>query len=344
MSILLEPYPSGTVGYLAFPEQKQFLISELRERFFLTEKDILKSHVAENLFLFTPDMLPSELTGPKPETVPYWSSTVLLNPQKANFNSIGEAAGLLKEIQRNWAPYTFTQFRRTALIQEKLPYINVKPRQFPFKVHDTPVGLYCLLDTNNMILSGDCTSFYPQGLIQFVEDHENPPSRAYLKLQEALIHAQNFFHVFPQPEQRIFDAGACPGGWTWVLLQLGCSVFAVDRSPLADSLMSSPKVEFLKHDAFTLLPQDIGPFAWVCSDVICYPQRLLHWIHLWLDSGMCNNMVCTIKMQGKIDWPLIAEFATIKHSKVLHLHYNKHELTWIYHKETEPTQNVIDTL
>ena len=83
---------------------------------------------------------------------------------------------------------------------------------------------------------------------------------------------------------------------------------------------------------------------WVCSDVICYPQRLLHWIQLWLDSGMCNNMVCTIKMQGKIDWPLIAEFAAIKNSKVLHLHYNKHELTWIYHKETEPTQNVIDTL
>ena len=101
MSVLLEPYPSGTVGYLAFPEQKQFLISELRERFFLTEKDILKSHVAENLFLFTPDMLPSELTGPKPEKAPYWSSMVLLNPQKANFNSIGEAAVILKEIQRN---------------------------------------------------------------------------------------------------------------------------------------------------------------------------------------------------------------------------------------------------
>ena len=104
MSILLEPYPSGTVGYLAFPEQKQFLISELRERFFLTEKDILKSHVAENLFLFTPDMLPSELTGPKPEKVPYWSSTVLLNPQKANFNSIGEAAGLLKDFRTGRQP------------------------------------------------------------------------------------------------------------------------------------------------------------------------------------------------------------------------------------------------
>ena len=40
-------------------------------------------------------------------------------------------------------------------------------------------------------------------------------------------------------------------------------------------------------------------------------------------------MICTIKMQGEIDWPLIQKFADIPGSRIVHLNYNKHELTWI---------------
>ncbi|MCQ2576865.1 MAG: SAM-dependent methyltransferase, partial [Treponema sp.] len=62
---------------------------------------------------------------------------------------------------------------------------------------------------------------------------------------------------------------------------------------------------------------------------ICYPERLLSWIHTWIDSKMTKNMICTIKMQGEINWPLIAEFAQIPNSRIVHLNYNKHELTII---------------
>ena len=148
----------------------------------------------------------------------------------------GEA---LKQIQRNWAPYQFTLFRRAALIQEKLPYINLKPRNFPYSVPQTEIGAWTLIDEHTMIASAKTSSFLPCGKIQFNEDHENPPSRAYLKIQEALVHFQSFFGDFPQKGQHCFEAGACPGGWTYVLVQLGCSVFAVDRSELAESLMKS---------------------------------------------------------------------------------------------------------
>ena len=64
--------------------------------------------------------------------------------------------------------------------------------------------------------------------------------------------------------------------------------------------------------------------------MICYPERLLEWIKMWLESGKTKKMICTIKMQGKADWNLISKFEEIPDSKVLHLNYNKHELTFIH--------------
>ena len=134
----------------------------------------------------------------------------------------------------------------------------------------------------------------------------------------------------PDSNSRCFEAGACPGGWTWVLVGLGSQVYAVDRAPLADSLMNNPLVKFQAHDAFTLTMEEIGPVDWVLSDVICYPERLLEWIKKWLAYDSEKKMICTIKMQGAIDWPLIQQFADIPGSKIVHLNYNKHELTWIH--------------
>lgn len=323
-------FPTGTIGYLAFPEQINFLLSELKNRCNISSEHLTKAHRYGDLLIFEPDYLPETMQGPNPSIIPYWCSTVLREPQIISFNSIGEAASKLKSIQRNWAPYFTTAFRRGQLIQEKLPYINLKPRQFPFTVPDSNLGLYTLLNQNTMLLSAQTTSPFPAGLIHLKEDHENPPSRAYLKLQEALSQSQACFGRMPQEGQRCFDAGACPGGWTWVLVQLGCKVFAVDRSPLDSKLMNNGLVQFQKHDAFTLVPEDLGDFDWIFSDVICYPSRLLEWIHRWIDSGLCKNMVCTIKMQGEIDWGLIKEFEKIPNSRIFHLHYNKHELTWLH--------------
>ena len=107
-------------------------------------------------------------------------------------------------------------------------------------------------------------------------------------------------------------------------------MYAVDRAPLAESLMNNPLVEFQAHDAFTLKPEELGHVDWVFSDVICYPERLLEWIKKWLSYQPDLNMICTIKMQGETDWDVIREFDNIPDSCVLHLNYNKHELTWIH--------------
>lgn len=309
------------IAFLPFPEQTELLISELETRFNIN----LKPSARYGQLLYYEDF--PDLKG----VYPYWARTVMLEPFFLNFKTIGEAANNLKEIQRNWAPYQYTCFRRAQLIQEKLPYINLKDRKFPVKIPQSPIGLYTLIDENNLIASAKTTSFLPAGSLPFIEDHENPPSRAYLKIQESLTMA-NLLNGTPLPDSnsRCFEAGACPGGWTWVLINLGAQVYAVDRAELAPELMSNPLVKFKAHDAFTLRPEEIGPIDWLFSDVICYPERLFEWINMWLKYNPNLNMICTIKMQGSINWTLIQQFADIPGSKIVHLNYNKHELTWIH--------------
>ena len=315
------------LAFLAFPEQSELLLSELSGRFGITRKP--DARYGDLLYFENIDF---DVDGVMSEKrLPYWARTVMLEPFIVKFNSIGEAAGELKKLQRNWAPYQYTCFRRAQLIQEKLPYINLKERSFPVKIPSSPMGLWTLIDEHTMIASAATTSTLPAGTLHFIEDHENPPSRAYLKIQESLTMANILNGTeFPAAGQRCFEAGACPGGWTWVLVGLGASVYAVDRAPLADSLMKNPLVTFQAHDAFTLKPEEIGSVDWVFSDVICYPERLLEWINKWLAYKSDLNMICTIKMQGEINWPLIQEFADIPGSRIMHLNYNKHELTWIH--------------
>ncbi len=307
-------------AFLAFEGMKELLVEELTERFAFDLKG--RKDWGDLLYLET---------YPKDKEEPYWSRCTLREPFLLHFDSIGDAAAALRTIQRSWATYSFTAFRRTSLIQEKLPYVNLKPRNFPFKVPDSPIGVYALLDEHTILASASTSSPFPAGALVFTEDHENPPSRAYLKIQESLTLASHYFgKALPGQGQRCFEAGACPGGWTWVLVGLGSKVFAVDRSELAPSLMENPLVEFLAHDAFTLKPEEIGECDWVLSDVICYPERLLEWVKLWLQSGKTKNMICTIKMQGKINWQTVAAFESIPNSRIVHLNYNKHELTFIH--------------
>jgi 23S rRNA (cytidine2498-2'-O)-methyltransferase len=261
----------------------------------------------------------------------YWNRNIWLEPFRLDFDSVSEAASALRAIQPPphkrvlWAPSLFTCFRRGALIAAKLPPLPSRRRPFPWLLPDAPMGSWTLLDAHTMIASARCTSPFPEGVLEFDEDSEGPPSRAYLKLWEALVRCRSR----PAPGERCLDAGASPGGWTWALAKLGAQVIAVDRSPLEDRIAALPQVSFIKHDAFTLKPEDTGPLDWLFCDVICYPPRLYEWIEKWLQSGLCKNYVCTIKMQGEPDFATTQRFAAIPGSTVVHLHHNKHELTWI---------------
>ncbi|MCL2192915.1 MAG: hypothetical protein FWB78_05930 [Treponema sp.] len=261
----------------------------------------------------------------------FWYQNCWLEPFRLEFSSINEAATFLRSIQRNWAACLHTCFRRGSLIASKLPPISAKPRPFPWLLGETPVGAWTLLDERTLIASARCSSPFPNGAIEFEQDKEGPPSRAYLKLWEALVRLRQW----PSQGERCLDLGASPGGWTWALARLGANVIAVDQAPLEDRIAALPGVECLRRDAFTLKPEDIGPVDWLFCDLACYPPRLYDWIEKWIASGLCRKFVCTIKMQGtvgtgNVDFETPKRFARIPESMLVHLYHNKHELTWMF--------------
>jgi len=265
-----------------------------------------------------------------PAPAVFWHQNCWLEPFRLEFSSVGEAAAALRGIQRNWNACLHAFFRRGALIASKLPPMSAKPRPFPWTPGDAPMGAWTLLDERTMVASARCSSPFPGGAVEFAHDREAPPSRAYLKLWEALAR----LGAHPAPGDRCLDAGASPGGWTWALAKLGASVLAVDRAPLDERIAAMPGVESLRRDVFALRPADIGAVDWLFCDVACYPPRLYEWIGEWLASGLCRRFVCTIKMQGAIgqggvDFDTPRRFAEIPGGEVVHLFHNKHELTWM---------------
>ncbi|HEX4924533.1 MAG TPA: SAM-dependent methyltransferase [Bdellovibrionales bacterium] len=264
------------------------------------------------------------LARARPSPPVAWTANTWLEPKLIEFESASDGARKLRSLQRNWAYYPHANHRRAELIQDKLPHVSAKPIEFLGRLPTAPLGSWTLLEPNVMLASAVCTSLFPNGEVQF---HESPlaPSRAYLKLWELFtVHG-----VRPQPGDRVLDLGSSPGGWTWVLAQLGCQVLSVDKAPLAPEVAALPNVESLKKDAFTLAPESAGPVDWLFSDIICYPERLLELVETWRASGLARNFACTIKFQGPTDMKTVARFQAIPGSRVLHLHHNKHELTWI---------------
>jgi 23S rRNA (cytidine2498-2'-O)-methyltransferase len=254
-----------------------------------------------------------------------WAQNVWHDPREIKIASIGDAARQLRAIQRNWAVYAPLLHRRATLIQQQLPVVAAKPLRFGDQPSTAPLGSWTLLDASNLLAASRCTSAFPNGDVHFVENRTGPPSRAYLKLWEALVLAG----CRPRPGEICLDLGSSPGGWTWALAEMGAQVISVDKAPLAAEIARRPNVDYRAASAFALAPATVGPVDWLFSDVVCYPARLLALVERWLASGLCRNFVCTLKFQGETDHATAARFAAIPGSTLRHLFHNKHELTWI---------------
>jgi 23S rRNA (cytidine2498-2'-O)-methyltransferase len=257
-----------------------------------------------------------------------WAQNVWLEPVRFRVASVTDAARKLRAIQRNWALYVHEaqrHRRRAALVQSLLPHVSAKPLVFPAPAPSAPLGSWTLLERDTVLASARCSSPFPHGEARFVEDHTGPPARAYLKLWEALT----LLGSHPQPGDRCLDAGSSPGGWAWALSRLGARVLCVDRAPLDPAIAAMPGIESVKASAFSVQPATSEPFDWIFSDVVCYPKRLWTWVERWLRSGKCRRFVCTLKFQGTGHYGVIERFAAVPGSRIVHLHHNKHELTWM---------------
>jgi len=259
--------------------------------------------------------------------LPNWVQNIWYNPVWIKISSIKDASKKLRMIQRNWACYSYDMHRRAALIQDNLPHVSAKPVKFPTPAPDAPLGSWCLIEKDLILASDTCSSPFPNGEVHFIEDKTTPPTRAYLKLWEALT----VIGKYPKSGETCIDLGSCPGGWSWVLHELGANVISVDKAPLAPHIAQLSRLKFRKTSAFGLDPERVGPVDWMFSDIICYPDRLLRLINNWKNAGMARNIVCTVKLQGETDFDAIKAFTdSDPDGQLIHLYHNKHELTWVW--------------
>lgn len=249
-----------------------------------------------------------------------WAANVWRAPTKIRFASIVEASNALRALGSRWS-----FFHAGHAKPEALPDTKNAPIVFPSAAPTEPLGSWTLISPNEIIASAHCTSVFPNGEVLFVEDRHGPPSRAYLKLWEALVRLGRW----PTYGDRCVDLGSSPGGWTWALQKLEAWVLSVDKAPLDPRIARLPRVECRRASAFGLDPKSAGNLDWIVSDVICYPERLFSMLERWIAVHPDASYVVTIKLQGATDMKPVRAFHEAHGGALVHLHHNKHELTWM---------------
>lgn len=255
-----------------------------------------------------------------------WALEVWNSPQEVAIDSVKAAANALRGVQRNWAAYAAAYHRRMALIGARLPPVRARKLRFPEVPPSSHLGAWTLLGPDRLLMSATKTSPFPGGACAFEEDRVGPPSRAYLKLWEALTR----IGVWPGPGDSCLDLGASPGGWTWALAQLGARVTAVDKAPLDPAIADLPGVTTLQESAFALQPRAVD---WLVCDIVAYPARLHALVTNWIAAGAPGRVVCTVKFQGETDFTAQDAFAAIPGGRLMHLAHNKHELTFAWARD-----------
>ena len=299
---------SNYTGYLAIHKFEKELEKELEI------KGLKIAEKRERLYL---------VEGDHPAMI--WAQMTAWNLESISITSINDGAKKLKALGRNWGLFTVGNHRRAQLIQDELPKINTKAIPFRNPLPTAPMGFWTLWEADQILATQKTSSPFALGEMTFQEDKVMPPSRAYLKLWE-------FFTVYAPEEIKggtAIDVGSCPGGWTWVLRTINFDhTISVDKAPIEKRIMDLGQITFKQESAFGLDPKDFDEIDWFCSDIICYPERLLNLVKRFLESGKVKNFVCTIKYQAETDWENTLKFLEIPGSKIVHLHHNKHEVTW----------------
>jgi len=128
---------------------------------------------------------------------------------------------------------------------------------------------------------------------------KSAPSRAFAKLVEA----EQRLGLSIANGESVVDLGASPGSWSYVALNRGARVTAVDRSPLRDDLMRNRRLTFVQGDAFKFKPE--ATVDWLICDVIAAPERNMGLLTEWVREHYARRFIVTIKFKGHAEYAIL---------------------------------------
>lgn len=172
------------------------------------------------------------------------------------------------------------------------------------------------------------------------------PSRSTLKLEEAILtflSAEQQATLLSEPATAV-DLGACPGGWTYQLVQRGLHVEAVDNGAMDATLMATGRVDYFAADGFKYRPQ-YKRVNWLVCDMIEQPDKVLRLMCQWLTQGWTQHAIFNLKlpmkqrfsaMQSLLDELTESLGATSERYQIQyqHLYHNRDEVTVCVIQET----------
>ncbi|RTE86977.1 MULTISPECIES: 23S rRNA (cytidine(2498)-2'-O)-methyltransferase RlmM [Gammaproteobacteria] len=166
------------------------------------------------------------------------------------------------------------------------------------------------------------------------------PSRSGAKLAEA------FKVMVPKEEyeQRIHsgmnavDLGACPGGWTAVLVAEGMMVSAVDNGAIDEQLMETGQVKHFREDGFVFRPKKRN-VHWLVCDMVEKPVKVAHLMADWFIEGYCENAMFNLKLPMKQRYAATQQYLEAIKERLAEAGVRGYELTarHLYHDREEIT-------
>ncbi|RDH84613.1 MAG: 23S rRNA (cytidine(2498)-2'-O)-methyltransferase RlmM [endosymbiont of Galathealinum brachiosum] len=170
------------------------------------------------------------------------------------------------------------------------------------------------------------------------------PSRSTLKLEEA------FKTMLSEKQQQDYlkngmtavDLGACPGGWTWQLVNRGIRVNAIDNGAMDKALMDSGIVKEIKADGFKYLPET--PVDWLVCDMVERPMHITRLMTRWLTDGHCKYAAFNLKLPMKKRYDMVMDCKNYISEELdrLNISYNIN-IKHLYHDREEVTCIVLLT-
>ena len=145
---------------------------------------------------------------------------------------------------------------------------------------------------------------WPGGVPKF--DTKKPMiSRAYLKLQEALL----WSGIRINEGDCCAEIGASPGGACQLLLEKGARVIAIDPAEMDEEIAKHENLVYLRGKGKEVRKKELKNVRWLVSDISATPTYTLDTIEEMVSNQHCQRirgLILTLKLT---DWKLVDDIA-----------------------------------